>query len=338
MSLANKVTGPVIMGGVALIGAWSAAQTDWSLPAPFTDGASQDALQDAFDARVVIRDWSITAWGIALWLVFGQTSPGAVPGIEGWLFSDEEFLAQPGFETRLESAIARILSVQEQLASQDTPLVIALLPDKARIMADKLRSPRAPVVEARYDYVLTALRRSGIEVLDLRPVLAGAREDAPVYLKTDTHWTPHGARAVAEALAPQIIALTEASTTFVTEATFAEMREGDLMRYLPLGARAADFGFPPEPVEGFATAGGAAGGLGLFGDPPPAGVLVGTSYSADPLWHFDGWLKQATGVDFLNQAEQGGGPFPPMDVLLNAQGADSLAVVVWDVPERYLAQ
>lgn len=122
---------------------------------------------------------------------------------------------------------------------------------------------------------------------------------------------PHGARAVAEALAPQIIARTEPSTTFVTEATVAEMREGDLMRYLPLGARAADFGFPPEPVEGFATAGEATGGLGLFGDPPPVGALVGTSFSANPLWHFDRWLKQGTCVDIINQAEEDGGPFPP---------------------------
>lgn len=338
MPSANKMTGPVIIGGIALIGAWSTAKMDWSFHAPFSDGVTQEALQESFDDALVIRDVAVAVWGNVLWDLFGQTSPGAVPGHEGWLFTEEEFVAGPGFEDRLTSAIAHIVDANDRLASQNMSLVIALVPDKARIMSVKLRAPRAPQVEARYDAVLTGLRAAGVEVADLRPALRAAHVDAPVFLKTDTHWTPFGAQAVAHALAPQISSLVDQTSSFVTETAGSEMREGDLMQYLPLGKRAAAHGFPAERIPRFATVAEASANttLGLFGDTPQAGVLVGTSFSANPLWHFDGWLKQATGIDFLNQAKEGGGPFPPMQALLNNQSADPPAVVIWDIPERYL--
>jgi alginate O-acetyltransferase complex protein AlgJ len=66
-------------------------------------------------------------------------------------------------------------------------------------------------------------------------------------------------------------------------------------------------------------------------------VLVGTSYSAGPLWSFDSALKVTLQADVLNVAEQGRGPFEPMQELLGSGVlADVQAdVVIWEIPERY---
>src|SRR3546814_16573348 len=78
----------------------------------------------------------------------------------------------------------------------------------------------------------------------------------------------------------------------------------------------------------------------LFGDSAtPRIALVGTSYSANPDWNFAGALKQQLGEDLTNDAHDGVGPFKPMDNYLAgpdfAQAPPHL--VIWEIPERYLA-
>ena len=171
MSLFEKWTGPALMGLIALIGLWSAAKTDWKLDTAFKDGATQEALQDRFDDALVIGDPSITAWGTAVWALFDQASDGAVMGLDGWLFTEEEYLAAPGFDARLTASLDAMADAQTKLAASGTTLVIALIPDKARIMTDYLKRPRAPRINGRYDALLDGLAARGIETLDLRPAL-----------------------------------------------------------------------------------------------------------------------------------------------------------------------
>ncbi len=339
MSLFEKWTGPALMGLIALIGIWSAANTDWKLDAGFKDGATQEALQDRFDAALVIRDPSITAWGTGIWALFDQASDGAVIGRDGWLFTDEEYLAEPGFDDRLAASLRAAEDAHAQLTAAGTQVVIALIPDKARIMGAYLKRPRAPRIEARYDALLDGLAARGIETLDLRPALTQGQSREDMFLKTDTHWTPAGARVVAEALAPQIRALGLAETEFDTQPTEILAHSGDLMRYLPLiNPKAA--GFPDQDLPRYATvaAGGDLLGGGLFGDAPALGALIGTSFSANPNWHFVGWLKQASHIDLLNRADEGQGPFAPMRAYLadaGAQAENTAQLVIWEIPERY---
>ena len=341
-----KWTGPALMGGIALIGAWSAFNTNWRLDTSFEDGVTQEALQDRFDDALVIREGAIDVWGHAFWSLFGQTSDGAVPGKDGWLFTNEEYRASPGFEARLSASVAAIVDARSALQAQGQTLVIALIPDKARIYDDHLARPRAPAVTARYDALLDQLTAHGIEPLDLRPALQEARMDADVFLRTDTHWTPFGAQTVAKAIVPQIAALGLETTGFETEIAEEIPHTGDLMRYLPLIAPEAA-GFGPQTLTRYTTVtaggdllGGAdlLGGGGLFGDAPGLASLIGTSFSANPNWHFDGWLKQETGVDLINRADEGQGPFAPMRTYLadaDALSETTAGLVIWEIPERY---
>ncbi len=90
-----------------------------------------------------------------------------------------------------------------------------------------------------------------------------------------------------------------------------------------------------------ALPGGQQSGAGddLFGDSQqPRLALVGTSYSANPRWNFEGALKQALSADLINYAKEGKGPLEPMLELLQDEGfrKDPPQLLVWEFPERYL--
>lgn len=341
MSIFEKWTGPVLMGGVAAVGIGSAVIAEWRFDRPFADGATQQTWQGQFDDALVIGDPSIVAWGTVFWDLFGQTSAGAVAGADGWLFTDEEYVARDGYHERLNARIAEIIATRAELSEQGIEVVIALLPDKARIMPEMVTRPRPAIVEERYDVLLSRLGEAGANVLDLRPALTEAKQVGPVFLRTDTHWTPFGAQTVAAAIAPQIQALTDASDDFETEQRETVMHQGDLMAFLPVSEkRAAAFG--EQPLAQFVTVSTSQelfGGDALFGDAPQLGTLIGTSFSANANWHFEGWLKQESGLDILNLADEGQGPFAPMRAFL--ADADAIAettagVVIWEIPERYV--
>jgi alginate O-acetyltransferase complex protein AlgJ len=71
---------------------------------------------------------------------------------------------------------------------------------------------------------------------------------------------------------------------------------------------------------------------------PSEVILLGTSFSADRRWNFEGALKQALEVDVQNIAVQGQGPITPMANFLSDDSALStdLKLVIWEIPERYL--
>ncbi|HSH13696.1 MAG TPA: hypothetical protein VLA15_08100, partial [Desulfurivibrionaceae bacterium] len=78
----------------------------------------------------------------------------------------------------------------------------------------------------------------------------------------------------------------------------------------------------------------------LFSDQQTDLVLVGTSYSANPLWDFPGALRRYLGKDLINVAEEGQGPFEPMTEYLQSEEflSNRPSLVLWEFPERYLAQ
>ena len=117
-----------------------------------------------------------------------------------------------------------------------------------------------------------------------------------------------------------------------------ETHKGDLLTYLPLDPYFVALQPKQEPLEKRVTEQGEEGG-DLFGASAPELALVGTSYSANPKWNFLGALRQSLSTDLYNYAEDGHGPLVPMLRLL-AKGEEEtrdIKLVLWEVPERYLA-
>ncbi|MDX1501491.1 MAG: hypothetical protein R3325_03940 [Thermoanaerobaculia bacterium] len=166
--------------------------------------------------------WVLTA-------VFGAGSGDAYPGRAGWLFyrEDVESLTSPGFlePRRLEErrragdpwrpppwpdprpALERLA---ERLAARGIDLVVMPTPVKPSVHPERL-TPRArerPLQNASYPELVATLRERGLEVFDPAPPLVAAAEEGegeePLYLATDTHWTPDGLDRVAAALARRL--------------------------------------------------------------------------------------------------------------------------------------
>jgi SGNH hydrolase-like domain, acetyltransferase AlgX len=129
------------------------------------------------------------------------------------------------------------------------------------------------------------------------------------------------------------------STTFTTtQKDTAISHQGDLLNYLPLGMWQERLG-PTDTLIGQTTAATSeSSGGALFGNSSIPVTLVGTSYSANPLWNFEDSLKEALGTDVLNVANQGEGPVVPMQEYLESQALKDAPpeLVIWEIPERFL--
>ena len=113
------------------------------------------------------------------------------------------------------------------------------------------------------------------------------------------------------------------------------------MSFVPVSdAVRAWFGLTAETVHAYEVGAAAAGsgGPGLFGEIVIPVTLVGTSYSGDPRWAFEDALRLELGLDVLNVAAEGEGPFEPMREYLRSEAISEVSpdLVVWEIPERYL--
>ena len=173
--------------------------------------------------------------------------------------------------------------------------------------------------------------------VELSEVLTTTKTQGDVFVRTDTHWTPLGAKVVAKQLAEtvhdRLPTLELPAATFQTSPS-TTATPGDLLRYLPLPKGTG----PQAPQIQATTTTKLGDGGGLLGDEPVAVTLVGTSYSAIKTWNFEGALKQALGTDVLNVADEGQGPIVPMRAYLKSQTLNDSPpkLVIWEIPERFL--
>lgn len=321
------------IGGPAAI---SVANTP--LPDPdlsVINGAYQSAYEDQFSKEFPLSNFAQDAYVAFNLAAFGQAHVDVVVGADNWLFTQEEF--QPP-ETQIEF-MDTLSAVGNQLADHGITLIPVVVPDKARIYSDKLPRDRDQALMSRYTDIQNALIDGGFASVDLAQVLAKGRGNQPTFMRTDTHWSPFGAALSATHLATTVGLSAIGPNTFETTLTPDQPFNGDLMKFVDTGWFANWVGIVPEHIDHYETHATQDAGLGLFGDADVGIVLVGTSYSARSDFNFEPALKQATGLDVVNLAQEGKGPFDPM-----VQALESAAIldispqfVVWEIPERYIS-
>jgi alginate O-acetyltransferase complex protein AlgJ len=299
-----------------------------------------------FDETLPIRDTSIALWTAASYLLFKEGRDGVLVGEGDWLYSKEEFAVEGALQQTLARRLSDITAVRGELRRRGIELVVALIPAKARVYPEHLGRYRWPAdLDPVYQSARRFLADRGIAAPDLLQPLLLAKPATQTFLRTDTHWTPEGAALVAETIAaaiagdPALGALGDAR--FNTETAAPIEHRGDLLNFLPLGRFGDSIGPAPDrivPRSTSAVEAAAIDGAALLGDSSVPAVLVGTSYSANVLWNFDGALRSALHADLVNAAKEGMGPFKPMrEMLASTTLADAAPrVVIWEVPERYL--
>jgi len=297
-------------------------------------------LETVYKSELPHREFAVELVGAARYILFGEGRRGVVVGKGGWLFSEEEFRGAANADTGIETGVREISKVADSLRSHGIRLIIVPLPAKSDIYRENLADDRyASIAEHRYLDFVHSLSLAKIDAVDTRGALLAAKTSEPVFLKTDTHWTPAGAKAVAGAVAA--FSGIAGQSHFALKDEPERTVEGDLVKFVTGERLAPSIGLGHEVVAPQTASRDEAGPLtDILGESDRFPVaLVGTSYSANDTWSFSSYLEAALGVDVLNVAEVGRGPVVPMRNFLAANSQlEGQSTVLWEFPVRYLTE
>ena len=274
-------------------------------------------------------------------ILFEEGSPGVQVGTPPWLFTSEEWVRETKVADQiLAQNLAEVVTTVQQLRQQDIDVLIALVPDKSRIIADQTSHQRDLHMLERYDRIRLTLLRKGIFTPDLRPALQNL-PPGQAFFRQDTHWTPIGAGAVARSLAREV-AWHNPGLIFQSHYKLVgwqnQHHQGDLGKFLPESQR-----LKPElsklPQIAVLSKNDTSTDT-LLGENPSRIVLMGTSFSANKRWAFADHLRLSLQSDVLNIAEEGQGVFLPIRQLLgeNYFARIKPELLIWEIPERYLSR
>ncbi len=352
ITASRKITACAFIAIVLGVGALSLQSLGDYGPAQGLDPVAGELARDLeghYDDRFPARDLGTNLWAAINYTLFQEGRPGVAVGQQDWLFTDEELFLGADTPAVIGRNLDRVRAVAEHLQAEAVPLALLVVPAKARLYRDKLADQQpVPAMQSLYRRFLQQMQPAPVLAPALLPDLAEARaEGVQIFLRTDTHWTPAGADVFARSAAAALrTALPEQpwdSARYRTSLGQTREHEGDLLTYLPLEPLFPDLGPAPEALTERTTAPANQAGSSaqsLFADTSANLVLVGTSYSANPLWDFPGALKRHLGRDLINVSDEGQGPFQPMTEYLQSDEFRNHPpeLVIWEFPERYLAQ
>ncbi|MGL4608596.1 MAG: alginate O-acetyltransferase AlgX-related protein [Trueperaceae bacterium] len=302
------------------------------------------AYEAEFNQSLAVRQPSIDGWGVLEYSLFNNGRDGVLIGTNGWLFTSEEFQFYPEAQQAMQAKLELAITAKNSITASGGQLVVVLIPSKAKVYSEHLGRYTLPsYTKDVYETFAAELEAKNISVVRLIEEFGAAKVTGEVFLKTDTHWTPYGAEVAAKEIAKVVGEKSLLSsfnmTTFVTEDKTTRSYKGDLLNYLPLGSLQKRMGPAFDSLQERVTMAPGSTSGGLFGDSTLPVTLVGTSYSANALWNFEGALKEALGADVLNVANQGEGPIVPMQDYLESEPFKTTPpeLVIWEIPERFIA-
>lgn len=305
------------------------------------DGEATRDLDALYKSELPHRNPAVGVIGNARYALLGSGRKGVIIGEDGWFFTGEEFKRVKPAD--IDSAVAKIDQVRATLAEAGIQLVMVPLPAKSDIYAEHLPGVmRSDAMQVAYADFSAALKAKGMTVVDTRAAMLSAKQYGELFLKSDTHWTPTGAKITAEAVQSTIQASGMSLPPETVTASWQTPVDiwGDLTTYITSPDYAPGIGLKQENIPIYRTAVDAdAAGTDLFGTETKVPVmLVGTSYSANENWSFVDFLRQSLVTDVVNVAKEGLGPGVPMMDLLEGTALQDTqpSVVVWEFPIRYL--
>lgn len=305
----------------------------------FIDGQLMREFEAHFDQTFFLRDFAIRQWSNVQYLLFDEGTSGVILGKQGWLFSNQEYLWPQDFELAFEHQLDHISTVQQQLSRDGIRLILLPVPLKVGVYQQHLVSRPDSRILTLHDTFVDALKHRGIEVANIHADLNESSEQVPTFVRTDTHWTPEGARQAARSLARQYPDLIS-DVPFVSRPMGDVVHQGDLLNFINFAPELAPDFFAPVQLQAYETTQKvqAFDEQSLFGDQTPSLVLVGTSYSQMDLWNFPGFLKEALQQDLVTIALQAKGPNQAMQEFITSDLATSMTphTLIWEYPVRTL--
>lgn len=349
MTSINRTLAALALTVVMVVGAWETMaavsqieRADYpNTLTDFREGRTTNSLEKLIEQKLPARGGLIAFANSIRFLLTGGGGEQVRVGKGDWLFLTEEMRFDTGGSAHLATRAEVLGTAASRLEMMGVKLVVALVPDKARVHSDHLKSSHYPEYNlTRYHDAVIALRARNLTVVDLLEPLAAGAVGSDVYYRTDTHWNQLGAKIAADTIAKVVknLGLTLTPTQFDTLSSGdAVQRPGDLIRLMGLESTPdsvrphADTEVPMVTQEKSTSNAG-----GLFGDSGVSVVLTGTSYSLRGNFH--GFLQQALETKVLNAAKDGGGLLQATTAYLTDESFRSAkpAVLVWEIPERFI--
>jgi alginate biosynthesis protein AlgX len=230
-----------------------------------------------------------------------------IQGADDWLFRTEvDLTTQFPLD---EAVIAGLARMVEELHGRGTQVLLIDLPQRGLLTADKLLAADRAHYDAQtalrnYRQALQRFRNIGFIVPDYG-LLVEQPDGTEYFFHRDGHWTPDGARRTAALIADTVRTLpfyARLRKTKFTTTRVGQQRHPGVLSII--AAQICGGNFPSEVVSGYSTS---PSDTYPFGDEPiPEITLVGSSFSANPAYHFLGFLQQALQADILNVSLAGG--------------------------------
>ncbi|UPY36997.1 cell division protein FtsQ [Sediminicoccus sp. KRV36] len=282
------------------------------------------------------------AGGFFRWRLFNSGGPQVRVGCNDWLFLTEELRPWPDAAAAMAERVAGLARIRERLAAQNITLLVAIVPDKARVQAEQLcGAPLSAQAAERHAELVTAFRAGGITPIPLLEPLRALAAQRPAYWRTDTHWNQEGAALAATRIAEAARGLNfdrpgGFTTRFAAEETNGP---GDLLRLMGLDIMPDGWRPAPDRQHLATTTAPAPATGGLLDDEAsPQVALIGSSYSLNANFH--GFLQEALGAAVTNLAQAGGGfAGAARSYFAGATFREAPPrVIIWEVLERAMAQ
>lgn len=289
------------------------------------------------------RDISVNSWAAMDLKFFNAGKPGVIIGTDGWLFTLEEFPLPSSRKRAMTDNLENIRKTVEALRSKGIETIILPIPAKADIYKShvplELQARVLPLTE-----VTNYLSTHHIAWIPVEEDLRKASQSGEqTFFRTETHWTPAGARIAAAKAAAWLQAQGKSTwpkTEFNLTAGAPREAGSDLENFIPVRPTFAGLLPPAESYIPYKTTSEKTSDSAndLFGLATNPVALVGTSYSADERWNFAGWLRMALHTDIDNISEKAKGPFFPMEKFIRMQEAEETQakLVIWEMPVRGL--
>jgi alginate O-acetyltransferase complex protein AlgJ len=327
-------------------------------------------FEASLEDRSLVGQWLLPRVQRAL-LALGAGNEEAYLGRDGWLFyrPGVDHVTGPGYlEPRVlarralggeawerppePDPVAAIVHWRDQLAARGIALIVVPTPVKPQLRPEQFVPGRYPVPLANPSdaELRERLAAASVHVFDPAPAMLTDRGDDPLYLPTDTHWTPAAMARTCAALAREIeraaILPERPRAAHVTVDTNVEAR-GDIAAMLKL--RDQDQPFPLERVTIRRVL--EPDGSPWRADPTADVLLLGDSFSNVYSLEAMGFGASAGFVEHLSRelgrpldriVINAGGALSTRQALRDdlARGVDRLAgkrLVVWQFAARELA-
>jgi alginate biosynthesis protein AlgX len=264
-------------------------------------------------------------------------------GKDGWFFRYGSDLS----DTQVISpdAVSKMAKVNQVLSKRGTKLIYLPVPTRGVLgqkflpvsITDGVIYDQELAVESHINHV-NAMREAGITAVDLASTLKLGPPKEQLSLARDLHWTPEGARWVAQESRkvfddfPAFAAL--AKIKFETMSLGEKPYNSQM--YEALAGVCGTQENMTEKVNGYETkrVGATADDL-LGGETEVSSIaLVGTSFSDTDIFNFEGFLSQALETEVANFSISGGGQFTSLYkwALTEGQKPDLPKFLIWETP------